>query len=84
MHHNPAKNVLYIRAGVDEIARRLSATEEKVQALLASARQKLYAARLLRPTPYVDKTLYVGWNAMCISAYLEAARTLELPTVQRW
>ena len=38
----------------------------------------MYAARLKRPTPYVDKTVYVGWNALCVSAYLEAAKVLEL------
>jgi uncharacterized protein YyaL (SSP411 family) len=49
------------------------------KALLARAKEKLYAARLKRPTPYVDKTIYVGWNGMCISAYLEAARVLDMP-----
>jgi hypothetical protein len=44
--------------------------------LLASARTKLYAARLQRPTPFVDKTVYVNWNAMCVSAYLQAAQVL--------
>jgi len=78
MHHNPAKNVLYIRADVEEIARRLTLSEDRVRELLASAKKKLYAARLQRPTPYVDKTVYVGWNAMCVSAYLKAARVLEL------
>jgi len=38
----------------------------------------MYAARLKRPTPYVDKTVYVGWNSLCVSAYLEAARVLKL------
>ena len=38
----------------------------------------MYTARLTRPTPYVDKTIYVGWNALCVSAYLEAAKVLEL------
>jgi uncharacterized protein len=78
MHHNPAKNVLYVRAGVDEIARRLSLTEDRVRELLASAKKKMYAARRARPTPYVDKTIYSGWNAMCVSAYLKAARVLDL------
>jgi uncharacterized protein len=78
MHHNPAKNVLYVRAGGDEIARRLSLTEDRVRELLASAKKKMYAARLERPTPYVDKTIYVGWNAMCVSACLEAAGVLDL------
>jgi uncharacterized protein YyaL (SSP411 family) len=78
MHHNPAKNVLYVRASTDEIAKRLSLPVSSVQDLLQSAKQKMYAARLQRPTPYVDKTLYVGWNALCISAYLEAAKVLSL------
>jgi hypothetical protein len=78
MHHNPAKNVLYVRAPIEEIARRMSLSVERVQDLLNSARKKMYAARLDRPTPYVDKTVYVGWNSMCVSAYLEAAKLLNL------
>src|SRR5258708_30819634 len=78
MDHNPAKNVLYGRNSVGEIARRLNIAEERARALLASARKKMYAARLLRPTPYVDKAVYAGWNAMCVSAYLEAAKALDL------
>ena len=42
----------------------------------------MYAARLKRPTPYVDKTIYVGWNGMMISAYLEAGRVLDMPEVR--
>jgi uncharacterized protein YyaL (SSP411 family) len=78
MHHNPAKNVLYARAPVEQIAVRLGMAPERVEALLASAREKLYAARRRRPTPFVDKTVYVSWNALCVSAYLEAARVLQL------
>ncbi len=84
MHHNPAKNVLYVRASIGEIARRANLPGERVIDLLASATQKMYAARLLRPTPYVDKTVYVGWNALCISAYLEAARVLKLDDDRRF
>jgi len=78
MHHNPAKNVLYIQSSLEEIARRLNIEEERARALLAVAKKKMYAARLLRPTPYVDKTVYTGWNAMCVSAYLEAAKVVDL------
>jgi uncharacterized protein YyaL (SSP411 family) len=84
MHHNPAKNVLYVRAPIDEIARRMNLTVERVTELLGSAKQKMYAARLLRPTPYVDKTVYVGWNSMCVSAYLEAAEVLDLADARRF
>ena len=36
----------------------------------------MYAERLRRPIPYVDKTVYVNWNSLAISAYLQAARAL--------
>jgi uncharacterized protein YyaL (SSP411 family) len=84
MHHNPAKNVLYVRASVEEIARRMKLAPERVQELLVSAEKKMYAARLDRPTPYVDKTVYVGWNGLCVSAYLEAARVLNLDGARRF
>jgi len=88
MHHNPAKNVLHIRTsirtGVEEIARRLNIQEERARPLLDAAKKKMYAARLLRPTPYVDKTVYAGWNAMCVSAYLEAAKVLDLPEARHF
>ncbi|HUB01458.1 MAG TPA: thioredoxin domain-containing protein [Terriglobales bacterium] len=84
MHHNPAKNVLYVRADVAEISRRLGLIEERVQELLASAKKKLYATRLERPTPYVDKTVYTGWNAMAVSAYLGAVKVLHLDDARRF
>ena len=54
MHHNPAKNVLFVRAPVEEIAKRLNLPLLQIESLLQSAKQKMYAARLKRPTPYVD------------------------------
>jgi len=78
MHHNPQKNVLHVRAAVEDIAARMGMPAERVRALLDSAKQKMLAARLKRLTPYVDKTVYVNWNALCVSAYLDAARVLQL------
>src|SRR5579862_1888957 len=84
MHHNPAKNVLFVRASIDEIAQRMKLSESRVRELLDSAKKKMYAARLQRPAPYVDKTVYVGWNSMCVSAYLEAAKVLGLGNARRF
>jgi uncharacterized protein YyaL (SSP411 family) len=84
MHHNPSKNVLHQRASVEEIARRLAHSPEQVAGRLRSAKHKLYEARGNRPTPYIDRTVYVGWNALCVSAYLEAARALDLEDVRRF
>jgi uncharacterized protein len=84
MHHNPAKNVLYLRASIPEVAERVKKTPEEVQTVLDSAKKKMYAARLRRTTPFVDKTVYVGWNALCISAYLKAARVLKMEDTRRF
>jgi uncharacterized protein len=78
MHHNPEKNVLYVRASEEEIAKRLSISVEEAKQLIAAAKKKMYAARLTRPTPYVDRTVYVAWNALAVSAYLEAAKVLHI------
>jgi uncharacterized protein len=84
MHHNAAKNVLYVRASLDEIAGRTGLPSNKVQSVLQSAKTRMYAERLKRPTPYVDKTVYINWNALAISAYLHAARVLEVVEVKRF
>jgi uncharacterized protein YyaL (SSP411 family) len=78
MHHNPAKNVLWVRALPEEVASRMGIEVGKALDLLASAKTKLYAERLQRPTPFIDKTIYTNWNAMCVSAYLQAAQVLGL------
>jgi uncharacterized protein len=78
MQHDPMRNVLYQRAPVDEIATRLKLSPERVHELLQSAKQKLYAARLKRQTPYIDKTIYTNWNALFVSGYLNAASVLSL------
>ena len=84
MHHNPAKNVLYLRASIEEVAERVKKSPQEVQAILDSAKKKMYAARLQRTTPLIDKTVYVGWNALCISAYLKAARVLKLESARKF
>jgi uncharacterized protein YyaL (SSP411 family) len=76
MHHNPAKNVLHIASTVEEIAARTGRSVEELQPLLFRAREKMLRARSRRPTPQVDKTVYVSWNGMFISAFLEAYRIL--------
>jgi uncharacterized protein YyaL (SSP411 family) len=88
MHHNPAKNVLYVNWTVEEkeanagdLAKNIN--WEAMRAHRDSARSKLLAARNARPTPFIDRTLYTGWNAMAVTAYLETARVLRMePTRQ--
>jgi uncharacterized protein YyaL (SSP411 family) len=77
MHHNPAKNVLWIARDPAEIATQLGLAETAVRETIATAQEKMLAARIPRPTPYVDQTMYVSWNAMFVSAYFDAASVLD-------
>ncbi|MGH9737269.1 MAG: thioredoxin domain-containing protein [Candidatus Acidiferrales bacterium] len=80
MHHDPARNVLWVASHIEALAQKLSLDPAGAALLLARARGKLLAARMQRrPVPAVDRTHYVGWNAMFISAYLDAARVLNRP-----
>jgi uncharacterized protein len=80
MHHNSAKNVLWIASNPAEIGRTLGLEESTVRLILAKAKSDMLIARLRRPTPYIDRTMYVAWNAMFVSAYFEAGRVLASRT----
>ncbi len=82
MHHNPAKNVLHRERTLAELAAQTEQTAGQLGRLLYSARSKLLAARGRRRTPFIDQTLYTGWNAMAVTAYLEAARVLRMDSAQ--
>jgi len=77
MHHNPEKNVLWVASTPEALARELKLDEAAARVLIARAKGKLLASRReRRPIPAIDQTLYVAWNAMFVSAYLDAARVL--------
>jgi uncharacterized protein len=76
MHHNPAKNVLWVARDPASIAKALGGDERVVRLAVGRAKDKMLAGRLRRITPYIDTTMYVSWNAMFVSAYLDAARVL--------
>ncbi len=76
MHHNPAKNVLWIARGFKEIAEILGKDADDVVTMKLQAEAKMLRARAERPAPFVDKTMYASWNAMFVSAYVEASRIL--------
>ncbi|MHB8524656.1 MAG: thioredoxin domain-containing protein [Candidatus Acidiferrales bacterium] len=76
MHHNPAKNVLWVASTPEDIAKRTGMSASDARLVIARARGKMLAARAKRKAPAVDQTVYVSWNAMFVSAFLEAARVL--------
>jgi uncharacterized protein YyaL (SSP411 family) len=79
MHHNPQKNVLHVKHTLEAVASRAGKSPEAAAELLSRAQARLLAARGERPTPFIDTTIYTNWNALAVSAYLEAAQVLRLP-----
>ena len=82
MHHNPQKNVLHLRFSVADVAKEAGILLEDAAGRLSAARNRLLQARQARLTPFIDRTLYTSWNAMAITAYLEAARVLRLDSAR--
>jgi uncharacterized protein len=76
MHHNLAKNVLWVARDPATIAKALGGDETAIRLTIARAKDKMLAGRLRRITPYIDTTMYISWNAMFVSAYFQAATTL--------
>ncbi|MGA3009148.1 MAG: thioredoxin domain-containing protein [Terracidiphilus sp.] len=84
MHHNPAKNVLHIDKTLEELAAETSRSVDDLRQVVDKARRTLLAARSERPTPFIDRTLYTGWNAMAVTACLEAARVLGRDSTRKF
>src|SRR5207302_504945 len=82
MHHNPAKNVLWVARGFHEIGQILERDPDDIRTIKLRAEKKMLEPRLRRPTPFVDKTRYVAWNAMFVSAFLEASHSLNIPSIE--
>jgi uncharacterized protein YyaL (SSP411 family) len=74
MHHDPRRHVLYIDKEADVVAALLARPAGEVRSLLAGAQTHLLAARAGRTAPFVDQTIYAGWNGMMISAFFAASR----------
>jgi uncharacterized protein YyaL (SSP411 family) len=83
MRHDPRRNVLWAARTLDEIADDLAKTASDTRGLLDSGRQKLRRVRDARRAPFVDPTVYTAWNAMMVSAMLEASATLNRPALER-
>ena len=83
MPHASERNVLFVAAAAETLARRLGRPEEAVRAELGALYDQLRAARRGRQTPYVDLTRYANWNAMIAGALLRAAPVLEDPEATR-
>ena len=67
----------HVYASIETLAERLGQPQERVQALLDSARERLFAAREQRVHPGRDDKVLVSWNALMIRGMAQAARLLD-------
>ena len=74
MHHNPAKNVLWVATTNEEMATRFGLSAEEVRDRITRIKTELAAKREQRKAPFIDTTKYVHWNALCVSAFLSLAQ----------
>jgi uncharacterized protein YyaL (SSP411 family) len=72
MHLDPTRNVLFISASPEEVARELRRDPASVRATLVRVRDKLLQARAERPLPPVDERQFAWVTAKMARAYLEA------------
>ena len=63
------KNILIERCPPTQTSSEFNLPIERVNAILADSRAKLFAARATRPRPHLDDKILTGWNGLMISAF---------------
>jgi uncharacterized protein YyaL (SSP411 family) len=72
-------NIPWLPRDPDVVAANLNLSERVMEQTLARARQKLFQKRAERVAPGTDTKVLVSWNALAITAFAEASRTLDNP-----
>jgi len=73
------KSVLHASRPLAAVADGIDLPAPAAEALLGTARAKLYTARLQRVPPHTDRKILPAWNGLMISAFARAAQVLGDP-----
>jgi len=68
---------LHVARSLEQVASSLGRSETECEALLATAREKLFTARELRVHPGRDDKILTSWNALMIEGMAHAARVFD-------
>lgn len=71
------KTILWVPRDPDVVAQMLGMREAEMDALLQSARAKLFEIRSRRVPPGTDTKILTAWNGLMMAAFAEAARVLD-------
>jgi uncharacterized protein len=77
------KNLLYVAADLEELAKVSGTSEEDVAAILDRARVAMFKARLERPRPHLDDKVLTAWNGWMIAAFARASRVVRAVRPER-
>jgi uncharacterized protein YyaL (SSP411 family) len=72
-----AANILHVRKAPERFASENGVEAETFNALLASARERLFKAREQRIRPGRDDKVLTGWNGLMLTAFARAAFALD-------
>ncbi len=63
------KNILHISAGIEELARTYTRSQQEIKSLLEKAKTVLRKQRSKRIWPHLDKKIITAWNGLMLSAF---------------
>jgi uncharacterized protein YyaL (SSP411 family) len=72
-------SILFVPRDPARVAEELGIPPERLAALIADARRRLYAAREARIHPGLDDKVLAAWNGLALAAFAEAGRALGRP-----
>ena len=71
------QNILNVNRPIDEVAREMNVTPEKLHEVIERGRGRLFTERERRVKPGRDEKVITGWNGLMLEAFAEAAAVLE-------
>jgi hypothetical protein len=71
------KNLLYTAQSIEQIARATGKSPDEIQAVLRTARLKMFDVRGGRPRPHLDDKVLTAWNGLMIAAFARASRVVK-------
>src|SRR6185503_697786 len=77
------KNIIFVKHSLEDTAAQLNKQAEKINALLASAKEKLFKLREKRPRPHLDDKVLTDWNGLMIASLAFGGRVLDEPAYIR-
>ncbi len=71
------ENILNITSSPEDVATRHNVSAEKLHAVIAAGRQKLFELRERRIKPGRDEKVLTAWNGLMLASFAEASAILE-------